>query len=705
MPMTRKLQKSPRHRDELVGQAIKGFKIIQFLGRGGMGDVWMAEQPLVKTRVAIKLLDEGASGDKQQVQRFFNEAIAAGRIKHSGVVKIFDVGFHAGRAFLIMEFLEGETLTARLRRGGRLSVGDVAEIGRQIVSILEATHAENIIHRDLKPDNVFLVHDTELDSKLRVKILDFGIAKLGTGMTGTGESMGTPGYMAPEQWTHAADADALTDVYSLGCLIFELCCGRLPFVTKSIPMAYAQQMNDVPPRASSLIPDLPSELDDLLVRMLARSSKDRPAVCDVREAFARLVLSPPRGPDYFAMKLDLLAAATTVSIIGRAKKIKRAVLSRKALITAISVLVAGCGLLVTVRQDYFIESSDKATIKVPVLDMVPLEIPAKTPAPAKVPAEVPEERATKVPIKTPVETTIITPTRTKILKKEIAKSTKSPIEAPLKPHVCPTAMVIIPAGVFEMGNPIGTGQANEHPQHTVTLSSYCIDKTEVTVSSYERCVREKGCLISPPTRNLLNGQEATVWAPYCNREDHPDHPINCVDWYQAETYCHWIGKRLPTEAEWEYAARGNDGRLYPWGNALPNSKRLNACGGECVEMGQRELDDRLRPQHALYPDSDGHETTAPVGSYPGDASPFGVLDLGGNVSEWIADWYGQYSPGSEVSPNGPISGTMRLTRGGNWFFGIEGLVRATTRIPDDPNQRRVRLGFRCARDLVSGSTH
>jgi formylglycine-generating enzyme required for sulfatase activity len=282
---------------------------------------------------------------------------------------------------------------------------------------------------------------------------------------------------------------------------------------------------------------------------------------------------------------------------------------------------------------------------------------------------------------------------------------KMPVEM-LVPHAaCPAGMVTIPEGAFQMGSPLGTGLPEEHPQHTVTMSAYCIDRTEVTVQAYGLCVRAKGCPASPPTRNLPNGQEAMEWAPYCNREDRPDHPINCVDWNQAVTYCRWIGRRLPTEAEWEYAARGNDDRLYPWGNALPNPKLLNGCGIECIEWGNRELSERLRPDRALYRGNDGHETTAPVGSYPGDASPFGVLDLGGNVSEWTTDWFGEYSSSSEVNPKGPASGKARMTRGGNWFWGIEGLFRSTTRIPDDPNQRRVRLGFRCARDLVSSTTH
>src|SRR5689334_19218619 len=193
----------------MFGELIGNFKITERLGRGAMGEVYAAEQTSIGTKAAIKLLRPELSEDRQQVQRFFNEAVAVGKIKHAGIVKIFDVGFHAGRAFLIMEFLEGEPLRSRIERAGKLPIGDAAVIARQIAGILEATHAKGVIHRDLKPDNVFLTPDAELGE--RVKILDFGIAKLGIGLTATGDRMGTPAYMPPEQWNNAAHADASAD--------------------------------------------------------------------------------------------------------------------------------------------------------------------------------------------------------------------------------------------------------------------------------------------------------------------------------------------------------------------------------------------------------------------------------------------------------------------------------------------------------------
>jgi formylglycine-generating enzyme required for sulfatase activity len=189
-----------------------------------------------------------------------------------------------------------------------------------------------------------------------------------------------------------------------------------------------------------------------------------------------------------------------------------------------------------------------------------------------------------------------------------------------------------------------------------------VDRTEVTVEAYGACVAsgrceeadiEEGC-----TRGVAGKQQ---------------HPVNCVDWEQARAYCEWAGKRLPTEAEWEYAARGTDGRTYPWGNAAPDTQ-LNWGGG-----------------------ADAWEETAPVGSFPADASPYGVLDLAGNVMEWVADWFGEYPAGEAENPTGPSSGEERAFRGGGWYTSDDGLVRAASRSGVDPTFRVLGVGFRCAR--------
>ena len=187
---------------------------------------------------------------------------------------------------------------------------------------------------------------------------------------------------------------------------------------------------------------------------------------------------------------------------------------------------------------------------------------------------------------------------------------------------CPTGMVFIAGTSFLMGD--SDGLLFDSPAHRVTLSSYCIDRTEVTVSAYRACT-DSGCT----TPEL--GFECALYGNW-TRTDHENHPINCVYWTQARAYCRSGGGDLPTEAQWEYAARGNDGRRYPWGSAVPSNE---GCWGHSPGDG---------------------ELTCPVGSFPAGASPFGLLDMAGNVSEWTADWYWPYSAGPTCNPTIPEPG-------------------------------------------------
>jgi serine/threonine protein kinase len=259
-----------------------------------MGSVYLAEQTAVQTHVAIKVLHRDISSDREHVQRFFNEARIVGKIKHSAIVKIFDVGFHNEHAYLVMELLDGESLASRIQRVGRLSVAQIADIGRQTASALAATHDAGIIHRDLKPDNVYIVNDEDLGRRERIKVLDFGIAKLSGTLSAAGPqtagTMGTPPYMAPEQWGDSGSVDWRADAYSLGCMLFEVACGRPPFIVRTIAEACTQHLTKQPPLASSLV-QLPPVLDALIPRVRgARWPRDdRARDPPIREPAGRLV--------------------------------------------------------------------------------------------------------------------------------------------------------------------------------------------------------------------------------------------------------------------------------------------------------------------------------------------------------------------------------------------------------------------------------
>jgi serine/threonine-protein kinase len=265
----------------VIGETIGNFKIVQRLGRGGMGEVYLAEQTNIGTRVAIKVLRPEVSSDTEHVQRFFNEARAVSKIQHAGIVKIFDVGYASGgEAYLIMEYLEGETLAKRIEQRGHLPLPELGDFGKQIASVLGATHGAGITHRDLKPDNIYIVPDRELARGERIKILDFGIAKLTGTLAGASPqtigTMGTPAYMAPEQWGDASKVDWRADVYSLGCVAYEMATARPPFIVTNIAEACAMHLHEIPPRARTLVPDLPVALDELLARLLEKKPEARP---------------------------------------------------------------------------------------------------------------------------------------------------------------------------------------------------------------------------------------------------------------------------------------------------------------------------------------------------------------------------------------------------------------------------------------------
>jgi formylglycine-generating enzyme required for sulfatase activity len=263
-------------------------------------------------------------------------------------------------------------------------------------------------------------------------------------------------------------------------------------------------------------------------------------------------------------------------------------------------------------------------------------------------------------------------------------------------------MAFIAGGKFFMGSDEKDALKDERPVHQVTLSPYCIDFTEVTVAQYKQCSDRGECKRAPRENEWPNiePRERKIYDPLCNirePETRANHPINCVDWDLADAYCRAQNKRLPTEAEWEFASRGSDGRKYPWGDEAPTKGgHLNACGKECVAWGKKNRADGL---DAMYPSDDGYPNTAPVGSFPDGGSPFGLQDVVGNVWEWVADWYGPYGAGKETDPTGPKTGRDRVIRGGAWNGSDPAWVKPTFRFKSDPSLRSHGIGIRCARDF------
>lgn len=263
------------------------------------------------------------------------------------------------------------------------------------------------------------------------------------------------------------------------------------------------------------------------------------------------------------------------------------------------------------------------------------------------------------------------------------------------------AMLYVPAGTFAMGSDFEmaayarrlcmdhSGEAsvaiavcqpsafqNERPVHAVTLTAFWLDSTEVTNGQYRLCVEAGAC--APPLQT-----DSFTRPAYYDDPAYDAYPVIWVDWHRACAYCAWAGARLPSEAEWEYAARGPDSTLFPWGNTF-DPTRLNYCAAECDGVSD--------PNNA-----DGYPDTAPVGSFPAGASWMGAQDMAGNVREWVADWYGLYHSEGQRDPVGPLSGSGRIPRGGSWYDKPDD-VRSANRGENTPDYARHKVGFRCALD-------
>jgi len=262
------------------GGRVGKYELKEKLGQGTFGLVFKARDTDLDRDVAIKILDPSHQHNGDILHRFLQEARASARITHPGIVTVLDCGKVATStgetAYIVLELLGGESLTNRITRSVRLAPTTAVEIARQIASALDAAHRADVLHRDLKPDNIYLVPDPAVPSGERVKVLDFGLAKLGASRHTTMNTVfGTPRYMSPEQCRSATLIDQRSDIYSLGCILFELVTGRTPF-DGDLRQLLERHQRAAPPRASSFTPEVSGALDDLIAQMLAKDPNMRP---------------------------------------------------------------------------------------------------------------------------------------------------------------------------------------------------------------------------------------------------------------------------------------------------------------------------------------------------------------------------------------------------------------------------------------------
>jgi serine/threonine-protein kinase len=585
----------------------------------GMAVVYKAYDTRLEREVAIKVIRTDLFGKaviERILVRFEREAKALAKLSHPNIVGVIDYGEHDSAPYLVLVYLPGGTLKERMK-GKPMSWQEAVRLLIPIANALDYAHELKVVHRDVKPANILLT------AKGQPMLSDFGIAKIlevedGQTLTGTGMGVGTPEYMAPEQGL-GKEVDGRADIYSLGIIFYELVTGHKPYSADTPMAVILKHTTDPLPRPRQFAPNLPDTVERVLLKALAKDPKQRyPNAGAFAAALENLISA---GPPRDAANVRNDSEETVDGFVTYTQHVSKTnPQSKKKNANALWIgLGAVVIILAAVLGTWLIRGSGNTASPTAALT---------------------------------------TPTQTGTSGLGIGSAMVGDDGM---------IMVYVPEGKFSMGSD-SSNFSNEKPAHQIDLSAFWIDQSEVTIKQYTACVNDKGC--TPPEQN-----SSFTRMNYFDNPEFDDFPVIYVNWDQASAYCAWAGRRLPTEAEWEKAARGTDGRAYPWGDNTPKDTYLNY--------------------------NQNKDDTTKAGNYKSGKSPYGVYDMAGNVSEWVNDWFNAtyYKNSPPVDPMGPIEGDDRVLRGGSWS-GFDGNVRSAYRDKFDPLKADPYIGFRCA----SGTT-
>ncbi len=714
------------HWRSAVAEEIKlgKYLIKKELGQGGFGFVYEAYDTSLDRLVALKALHPNLISNTVFLSRFKQEAKLAARLEHPNIVPVYDFNQVDGRYFIAMGLMTKGSLEDILKKYGPRSSAQAKKILEQIATGMAYAHERGVIHRDLKPGNILI------DEHNVAKIADFGFAKAmhsasSVSLSMTGGVMGTPAYMAPEIW-RGKEASAQSDIYSLGCIAYEMLTGKPLFIGESAAEIMTKHVVDGPsfradlpdswrkliekclandlsqryPTAKAVLEDLKIAQFDGVQHHKSRVSPGRtgteskisePAIkrnipgapmaqgnnfpaqpaypvsspyskqsgnyfspSDSQTARPRMdyqrvpstqYFQPaPAAPGKIAQDTGYGSYPNVYTTPPENTKRKRlrligGLLVALSLITIIAIVVVKFG---GSAKD---KPNDEELGKLPFVTYSPPDdvLPMVT--------IVPEHGAADDSVINPEDFT----------EAQTMRQAYGAISTKIR-EADGMEMVYVPEGNFIMGS--DEGYSNEKPEREVYLEAFWIDKYEVSNAQFARCVTAGYC---------QNQDDIDFGNPKMG-----DYPVVLVDWDQANAYCAWVGGSLPTEAQWEKAARGPNGNEYPWGNESPTCDLAN------YNNGSDE-----KPRYCIAGISQ-------VGSFPMGASYYGAMDMAGNVWEWVYDWYAFYTVTEMPNPGSQHNGSeKKVIRGGSW--GNDSMnIRSAFRYITDPSKGSNLVGFRCA---------
>jgi formylglycine-generating enzyme required for sulfatase activity/tRNA A-37 threonylcarbamoyl transferase component Bud32 len=639
-----------RENRQIIGMTIGNLRIISEIGKGGMGTVYLAENVNLKKRFAVKSLHPALTQDPQFRERFYQEGLNQALLDHPNIVQVTDFIDENGQFLLVMEYVDGQSLSQVIKAKGKFEEREALSIFKQVLEGLDYAHRQGVINRDIKPSNILI------DKNSRVRITDFGIAILvGTErLTATGATVGTPWYMSPEQILHPRDMDHRSDVYSAGIVLYEMLTGDVPFDGETEFEIKNKQVHSPPPDPRQKNPEISPRMAEITLKALEKDPSNRFEGCHqflnaANEAVDKSYLIK-RGSDRTGLPKP--PALHTALLRSGAFRL---------LVMLVLGVLGGVGVY-HLGKKWF----EPLPVTAPPVQTSPASAPTEAKPTPAVSLPPPQEPSAKSPSLPPLQNIHGWPAQqVGGLQQQTAQVLKMPVEFTdaLKAGGHGPVMVVIPGGRFQMGSPeTEPEREDDEQQHEVEVAAFAISKYEVTFEEYDRFAeatkREK-----PSDKRWGRGRR----------------PIINVTWNDAVAYAEWLSQqtgksyRLPTEAEWEYAARAGTTTPFYFGETISTDQanykvRKGVYRGKTVEVGQ----------------------------FPANA--WGLHDMHGNVWEWTCSVYNENYDGGEQRCVEPNTSGLRALRGGSWGNSPGG-VRAAFRGWSRPDERLDYWGFRLARAL------